>query len=251
MTPRVGLRRLIPRKYLRSQRLLERVLAASGGRVMSGPFAGMRLGDSSFCSVLTPKLLGTYELELHGAVEAALARSPRQVVVAGAAEGFYAVGIALRLPLAQVTAFEANPEARDALVDAARTNGVADRIVVAGLCDAGGMSEALAGVGPAMVVCDIEGSEGVLIDPAIVPSLLEADILVETHDFLAPGVEELLVRRFQRSHRVERIGQRPRRLEDAPALDLPGAFDGALLQAMNEHRPVRNGWLHLALPRGN
>ena len=248
MTPRVGLRRLVPRKYLRSERLLERVLAVSGGRVMSGPFAGMKMGGCSFGSVLTAKLLGTYELELHVAVETALARSPRRVVVAGAAEGFYAIGVALRLPRAHVTAFEANPEAREALADAARTNGVADRIVVAGLCDAGGLSEALAGGGPSMVVCDIEGSEGVLIDPAVVPSLLDAEILVETHDFLAPGLADLLVQRFQQSHRVTRIGQRPRRLEDAPPLGVPGSIAGALLQAMNEHRPTRNDWLYLALP---
>lgn len=247
MTHRAGLRRLVPRKYLRSQRLLERVMAASGGRVMSGPFAGMMLVDSSFCSVRTPKLLGTYELELHDAVEAALSRSPRNVVVAGAAEGFYAVGIALRLPLARLTAFEANPEARAALENAARANGLSDRIVVAKLCDAGGMREALAAGDPSLVVCDIEGSEGVLMDPAIVPELLESEILVETHDFLAAGVADLVAGRFERSHLVTRIDQRPRSVEDAPRLGLPGSFAGALLQAMNEHRPARNGWLHLAL----
>lgn len=243
-----ALRRFIPRKYLRSQRLRDVLLIASGGRVMTGPFATMELTDLSPLRVFLPKLMGTYELEVRDALEDAMARAPRNVVVAGAAEGYYAIGIALRLSTARVTAFEADPRARAALQEAARSNGVADRIVVAGLCDAGGMSKALAGAGPTMVVCDIEGSEGVLIDPAVVPSLLEADILVETHDFLVPGVTEVLVQRFQESHRVTRVGQRPRRVEDAPSLALPGAFEGALLQAMNEHRPMKNGWLHLTRP---
>src|SRR5687767_8816890 len=168
------LRRFLPRKYLRSQRLRAALLTASGGRVIGGPFAAMKLADLGPRNVFLAKLLGTYELELRDALEAAIARSPRNVVIAGAAEGYYAIGIALRLSTARVTAFEADPRARAALQEAARTNGVADRIVVAGLCDAGGMSEALAGAGPTMVVCDIEGSEGVLIDPAVVPSLLEA-----------------------------------------------------------------------------
>ena len=39
-----------------------------------------------------------------------------------------------------------------------------------------------------MVVCDVEGYEEYLLDPAIVPSLSNATILVEMHDFVRPGV---------------------------------------------------------------
>ena len=70
----------------------------AGGRVFSGPFKGMQFIDESFENAFIPKILGIYERELHPAVEAAIALTPRLVVDIGTAEGYYAVGIARRLP---------------------------------------------------------------------------------------------------------------------------------------------------------
>src|SRR6185436_5046661 len=132
-------RALVPRRYHRSARLVGALERIVDGRVLAGPFAGMRYVDRSFGSVYWPKLLGTYELELHATLAALLARDFETVLVAGAAEGYYAVGMATRLPQARIVAWEANTEARTAVAELACLNGVGDRIELRGICDFGGL----------------------------------------------------------------------------------------------------------------
>ncbi len=75
-------------------------------RVRAGPFAGMRYVDTSVGSCFIPKLLGTYERELASKVEWICRQQPELVVDIGAAEGYYAIGLAMRIPAARVVAFE-------------------------------------------------------------------------------------------------------------------------------------------------
>ena len=56
-----------------------------------------------------------------------------------------------------------------------------------------------------VVICDIEGAEAALLDPAAAPGLSHADILVECHDLMQPGLTALLTARFQPTHHVTRI----------------------------------------------
>ena len=64
---------------------------------------------------------------------------------------------------------------------------------------------ALCQVARTFLPCDIEGAEGALLDPAKAPALTEADILVEVHDALHPGLLATLTARFAPTHRVTRI----------------------------------------------
>src|SRR5262249_46123396 len=79
--------------------------SAARGGVVAGPFAGTKLLLSPVSARLLPSyLLGTAELELHGAIEELVERSYRTVLNLGAADGYYAVGLARRLPSARVVA---------------------------------------------------------------------------------------------------------------------------------------------------
>lgn len=240
---RAVVRRIVPRRWRRSDRLARLVLGRCGGRVLCGPFAGMVYGDRAFGSQYYPKLLGTYEKELAVAVEEILSAQPSRIVVAGAAEGYYAVGLALRAPGARVIAFEAVEEARRAISETAARNGVADRVEVLGLCDLPALEAALGSDRNAFLLCDVEGAEAVLLDPRLLPRLREIAVLVETHDFAVPGVEAELCRRFETSHRVERLVPRSRTVDDAVSLDVPPSWRGALEQLLSERRPAENGWL--------
>src|SRR5271166_5203781 len=70
--------------------------------VQAGPFRGMRYIDQSHSSSLIPKWLGLYERELHDCIEEAIASPFQTVLDIGAAEGYYAVGLALRMHDARV-----------------------------------------------------------------------------------------------------------------------------------------------------
>src|SRR3990172_3223867 len=76
-------------------------------RVASGPFQGMRYVGKAVESAFFPKLMGTYEKELHGIwYRQIAAASSRWVVNIGAAEGYYAVGLLFSKATTTIICFE-------------------------------------------------------------------------------------------------------------------------------------------------
>ncbi len=188
--------------------LAGRIARRSDAGVHHGPFAGVALDIDALPVHSAPKLCGTYEDELHEAVEEAIARQPRTIVNVGAAEGYYAVGLALRLLDAPVHAHDADPKALKAVRRNAALNGVSERVHTGGILH-GADLDRLVGGGRTLVVMDIEGGEADLLDPARARSLLRADILVELHPAAVPGIEALIRDRFSRSHDMRIIEARP------------------------------------------
>ena len=82
--------------------------------VRSGPFTGMKYPKAEAAgSAFIPKLLGSYERELHPMIERLIAKGYDDVIDVGCAEGYYATGMALRLPGARVHAYDTSETARD------------------------------------------------------------------------------------------------------------------------------------------
>jgi hypothetical protein len=180
------------------------VVDAHGLTVTDGPFAEMRYVQRALGRVenLVPRLLGSYELELHDAVEQIISGGYRSVVNIGSADGYYAVGIALRSSGSNVYAFDPDPVARSLCSEIATANGVADRVHVEPGCDVARL-RALA-PGHAVVVCDCEGCEQATLRPQSVPWLATAKVVVELH---GPRPEAVL-ERFARTHELRLIEQR-------------------------------------------
>ncbi|HWE40194.1 MAG TPA: hypothetical protein VG406_26820 [Isosphaeraceae bacterium] len=200
------------------QRLVRRLFAKVGkpSHIVCGPFAGMRYDARAYCSAILPKFLGTYELEIAPGIEAVAASASDVIVDIGAAEGYYAVGLALRVPTARLVAFEMYPPARALLSRHARRNGVADRVEIRGECTLDALAEALDGAERPAVVCDCEGAEDVLLDPDRIAALRRAIVLVESHEGMVAGVNDRLRDRFGASHDVTLIPSRPRTVADLP-----------------------------------
>ena len=240
-----ALRRAVPARYRPIGYLNHLAQVRTTGRVRSGPFAGMRYVDTSIGSCFIPKLLGIYERELAPKVEQICRQQPKLVVDIGAAEGYYAIGLAFRIARARVVAFELDERGQTALRAMAQLNGVADRLSVRGRCEPADLAAALEGHPSPVVICDVEGDEEALLDPERVPGLRGSIVLVETHEFLRRGVSAELCRRFARSHDIERIWQEPRRRAEFPwrtlgTTLLPVAY---LDWAVGEWRPERMSWL--------
>ena len=134
----------------------------------------------------------------------------------GAAEGYYTVGLALRNPHARVIGFEMDPHGRQALREMTELNDVADRIEVRGQCEPADLYSAIVKQPCPMVVCDAEGYEARLLDPAAVPTLKCAAILVELHEFLVPGIGGQLRMRFESTHRITHVLQESRDRAEFP-----------------------------------
>ena len=237
-------RPLVP-PYLRPTNYLARLAhRRSGGRVMAGPFANMRYVGESIGSVFIPKILGIYEQELYPCVEKACSVGPDVVVDAGAAEGYYAVGLALRNPSARVVAFEMDAHGRRVLAELASLNKVGDRLEINGRCEASDLQRALVAARRPLVICDVEGYEQYLLDPVAVPALRGAHILVELHDFCVLGITDLIRQRFTATHQIEHILQGTRLRQQFPWRTLATRLmpQRYIYGAVYEWRPVRMAW---------
>lgn len=239
------LRTAIPKRFRPIGYIEHLVERNTGGCVNGGPFAGMRYIRGAVGSAYVPKLLGTYERELNQCIEQACALNFPLIVDIGAAEGYYAVGLARRNPNARVIAFEMEEKGQAALKQMAQLNDVTPRVHVRGRCELEDLQSALAGADRSLIVCDVEGYEENLLEPKAIPALARAHLLVEMHDFIRPGVTELITERFTPTHDVHRIWQEPRSRDDMPYRTLgttllPGRY---LDWAVSEWRPVRMSWL--------
>ena len=225
-------RRIIPAR-LRPIGYLENLAAArTKGRIARGPFAGMRyIGNTAGnTQIHIPKLLGIYERELNPCVERACALNFPLIVNVGAAEGYYAVGMALRNPAAKVIAFEKEVSERLALAQTARLNAVAGRVEIRTKCEQEDLQRLLADAPRALVICDVEGYEAVLLDPIAAPSLQRAFILVELHEFLERGITQRIRQRFWATHEISQIEQQDRTIADFPLrISTRGVYRGAIL----------------------
>lgn len=194
----------------RSQIIANTVAARSGPVLSHGPFTGMHYAVEASEGAYTARRLGCYEASLAPVIETIVARNYPLIIDIGCAEGYYAVGLARRMPAATVMARDASSKAQALCARLAQANGVADRVQVGGLLDCADLE--ICTRQPTVIICDIEGAEGELLNPAAAPGLLAADILVEVHESMRSGLLALLTTRFAASHSVTRID---RKLDDA------------------------------------
>lgn len=215
-------------------------------RVQGGPFQGLRYPQLRAAgSALAPKLIGSYEAEIQASLEACLGRQPDLVVNIGCGEGYYAVGCALRLPSAQVVAYDMDPEAMAKCQKMARHNGVADRVVVSGECTPAVLRQ-LSPVRRLLVLCDCEGAELQLLYPENFPAT-ECDLLVELHRVPGHDSAREISARFEKTHQASIIRQTPRLAADYPALRERTSLEQHL--ALDEQRPYQMSWLYLCSQR--
>lgn len=212
--------------------LMQVIKRKTGMAVAAGPFATMKLPDAELgfsfppaaivdiykpaASVFAPKVLGIYERELHSAIESVCAGDFARIIDIGAADGYYAVGLAKRCPTARVIAFEGDAYGQMRLRRTAQLNGVLDSIEILGRCEQGDLRQALGGSSSTFILCDVEGYEEVLLDPAGVPELKSASILVELHEANVPGIEVLMRGRFAGTHSIVAIEQERRHWREYP-----------------------------------
>ncbi len=191
----------------RQQAELHKLAAAifPGQTVLAGPFAGLKYPDwKCHGSAIFPKLLGSYEAELHGFIERVLGTNPSTVVDIGCAEGYYAVGCALRSPDLKVVAADISPQARALCSQLAHTNGVGARVAVTGRITRNELLQ-LAAESGGWIICDCEGGELELFDEEVFRKLADWHLLIEMHEYIVPGIEERLAVLAGKTHNIETI----------------------------------------------
>jgi hypothetical protein len=225
--------------------LARHIAAQTDGMVQAGIFSGSKLSIENLTQSernFVPKICGSYEAELSEVLVSAASDKYSAIVNIGCADGFYAIGLARLNRKAVIFASDTSVAAQVRCRNAAIVNGVADRIKVVGHLRAEDLELILGRFKRAFVICDCEGSEKTLLDPAKVPSLARSDILVECHDFLDPEITSVLKSRLAPTHVIELLREGGRNPNSAHLLE----SQESLLRWLGicEFRPVPMHWLH-------
>lgn len=217
-------------------------------RVLHGPFREMRYVPRAAGSAFIPKLLGSYELELHGVLQGIIKIDYQIVVDVGCAEGYYAVGLARTLSEACVYAFDTDEKARELCAAMARENDVAGRVKVRGACQTATLNDLLDTTAHTLIVCDCEGYEYDLLRPDIVPGLQTVDMLIElhelnSHDGYRFASSEEFLRCFEPTHDITVIRAQDRNHAAYKELEFLPVEQRQL--ALNEFRLSGQQWAFL------
>lgn len=189
-----------------------------GRKVLRGPFEGLQYPERVAQERnLVHRLVGSYEKELYPWCEEIIERQYQILLDIGTADGFYAVGFAMRMPQAQVIGFDTDRWARCATEDLIRENGVSN-VEVKSTCSPEWLRDNLKP--GTLIFSDCEGYELVMFDPALVPALTECDMVIELHERPAPGVEDTIRDRFADTHTIRLVTYRDHETSDFPELEI-------------------------------
>jgi hypothetical protein len=171
--------------------------------IMHGVFAGMKYPElTSINSALFPKLLGSYEKEIEPLLEVICDNQYSEIVDIGCAEGYYAVGLAMRIKTAKVFAFDTNIDAIRLCNEMAQLNDVSKRVITGSFCDAQTLLN-LPLTKRALIISDCEGYEKELFSKDTVPFLAQYELLIEVHDFIDIEISSYLRELFELTHNIE------------------------------------------------
>ncbi len=205
----------------------ERYIAEHGLQVRYGPFAGIQYTPAvAENRLILPKLLGTYECELHEIIAYVQQAGYETIVDVGCGEGYYTTGLALTTK-ARIVAYDAEKGELAFARAMAEKNGVAAQIDFRRWCSPEELMKVARESERMFVLSDCEGYEIELFTPAVAARLPKADILIELHG----NVKAELMRRFEKTHALQVIrfdrenrGRRPE-LDAMPEEDRARAVD--------------------------
>jgi hypothetical protein len=227
---------------------LVKVYLGGNTHTRHGPFKGMYIDidDSIAHSTSIPKIIGSYEAPVVAAIRELAINQYDTVINIGAADGYYAIGLARVLPNASVYAYDVDIQCQSACKELARRNGVSDRVLVLGECTVSTLRSPL--TKGALIICDIEGGEGILFNSSTISGLHFADLIIETHDFRLPGARQKLLDGFRQTHDIVEYHDRPRERFDYGCL--AGVSDDIAKEMLDERRPPGQSWIVLKSRRG-
>lgn len=204
--------------------------------VTHGYFKGLKYADfNSFGSSLFPKLSGSYESELIETFRSLEINNYKSIIDVGCAEGFYAVGLALKHSNAEVVAFDIDERARGLCRELAIHNNVIGRVEIKDACHPDWLQK-LDPHSKNFLICDCEGYERHLFNSDNCQALRNSDLLIELHPFFEPDVKEYLASLFSLSHTIKIISSLD---SGRKAFELPQPFQH--LSAMEKSKLVEEG----------
>jgi len=207
--------------------------------VQHGAFAGLLYPRNAVGNVacLPAKLLGSYERELSEILAGVSAYD--LFVDLGSGDGLYCVGVKRQFPTICVIGYEMDRAQRRIAKSLAASNKV--QFASRGAVDTRELNKLPAG--RLFLMSDVEGLERDLLDPVLVPRLIDAAMLIEVHPTVHADIVDVLTARFEATHEVRVIVGAPKRPGDHS--ELADWNPNLARYAVSEGRSVAPLWLHL------
>lgn len=154
-----------------------------------------------------PKILGTYEKELHDTICKLDRFTFEQLVIVGAGEGYYAGGLSRRLGLSTV-AYERTVEAAGALQELGSLNNI-NGIEFRGECK----PSSLALMSKSLILMDIEGEEVDFLNEGVMEKNQDCYWIIEIH---GNETKSIFLSSLGDTYKMEFIPCLQRKMEDFP-----------------------------------
>lgn len=172
--------------------------------VLDGPFVGLNYLKTSYGSSYLPKILGSYESELHTTINLLREKEYSHIVDIGSAEGYYAVGFAKIFPHSNILAFDINEDLRFLIDELKSLNGNSDRVsFYSG--DSVRVLKQIPEFTNFLFFIDCEGWELDFLSSFDVMKFERSDLIIEVHDYVDPNISLAIEGRFRSSHVIRKV----------------------------------------------
>ncbi|MBS9385292.1 MAG: hypothetical protein HEQ24_14140 [Dolichospermum sp. BR01] len=213
--------------------------------VIQGPFVGLRYASrKALGSAIYPKLVGSYESELHVLLEKLLKKNYPLVIDIGFAEGYYLIGLGKRLPNARLIGYDIDPSANAICSELAKVNAVSmERCLLLKECIPSELSDMLPC--PSLIVCDCEGFEIDLFTFQSKSLWKDSDLIIECHDFINPNTQDSIISVLTDTHKIHKIQSESSetKLSFLDSSEFDSFSNEEKLRLVNEFRPTTQTWI--------
>lgn len=171
--------------------------------VLNGPFAGMKYPKIySNSSAIYPKLIGSYESELGSTIHGIFKKSYRFIYDIGCAEGYYAIGLALKFEKSIIHAFDIDEKALENCRRMGELNNVNNVIYNTEF-----KFKELQNYdfNNSLIICDCEGLEKEIFQFKNINHFKMASMIIEVHDFIHNGLSHIINSNFRKTHQINII----------------------------------------------
>jgi|WetSurMetagenome_2_1015567.scaffolds.fasta_scaffold26579_4 hypothetical protein len=180
-------------------------LSPSEFKVLNGSFKGLKYPHIDFIgrASLPTRIIGSYEMQLHPLIEKIISTAYSDVIDVGSAEGYYAVGLAMRMPQSTIHCFDIDEFSLNYCKEMAQYNNL-HNLTYNNWCSPETLINFLF-QGRGLIFCDCEGYELELFTQEVIGKLTNIDVLIELHDVFNPIISAEILSRFQDTHHFEII----------------------------------------------
>ena len=175
------------------EKVLLHLLNMHKATVAYGPFKGMKLSQDVWWGKfdLSTKMLGVYEHHVLSQIVDLSATVNGPFVDVGAADGYFAIGVAKSELMDKVYAYEISEKGRQSLRENALLNNCLDRVIIDSEANYDSLAGLLAEHRQALFLIDIEGAEYGLLNNDVLSLLRNSTVIVELHPWIIEGGYEM------------------------------------------------------------